>query len=52
MRVFSDPRALGRASPQDVCRMVQDWFAAQIAIKDADTQVRLLVESLRPVVAG
>lgn len=52
MRVFSDPRALGRASPQDVCRMVQDWFAAQIAIKDPDTQVRLLVESLRPVVAG
>lgn len=52
LRTFSDPRALGRAKPQDVCRMVQDWFAAQIAIKDGDAQLRLLVESLRPVVAG
>ena len=52
LRVFSDPRALGRASPQEVCRMVQDWFAAQIAIKDPASQLRLLVESLRPVVAG
>lgn len=52
LRTFSDPRALGRASPEQVCRMVQDWFAAQIAIKDQDAQSRLLVESLRPVVAG
>jgi hypothetical protein len=52
LRTFSDPRALGRASPQQVCRMVQDWFAAQIAIKDPASQLRLLVESLRPVVAG
>lgn len=52
MRMFSDPRALGRASPQQVCKMVQDWFAAQISIKDSEAQMRLLVESLRPVVAG
>ena len=52
LRTFSDPRALGRATPEQVCKMVQDWFAAQIAIKDQDTQLRLLVESLRPVVAG
>ena len=52
LRTFSDPRALGKASPQQVCRMVQDWFAAQIAIKDPASQLRLLVESLRPVVAG
>lgn len=52
LRTFSDPRALGRATPDQVCKMVQDWFAAQIAIKDPATQVRLLVESLRPVVAG
>jgi hypothetical protein len=32
--------------------MVQDWFAAQIAIKDPAVQLRLLIESLRPVVAG
>ena len=52
LRTFSDPRALGKASPQQVCKMVQDWFAAQIAIKDPAAQLRLLVESLRPVVAG
>jgi hypothetical protein len=52
LRTFSDPRALGKASPQQVCRMVQDWFAAQIGIKDPASQLRLLVESLRPVVAG
>lgn len=52
LQLFSDPRALSRASPGQVCKMVQDWFAAQIAIKDAEVQTRLLVESLRPVVAG
>lgn len=52
LQTFSDPRALGRAAPSQVCKMVQDWFAAQIAIKDPASQLRLLVESLRPVVAG
>ena len=52
LQTFSDPRALGRATPQQVCKMVQDWFAAQISIKDPAAQLRLLVESLRPVVAG
>ena len=52
LQTFSDPRALGRASPQQVCKMVQDWFTAQISIKDPAAQLRLLVESLRPVVAG
>jgi hypothetical protein len=32
--------------------MVQDWFAAQLAVKDEDVQLRLLVEALKPVVAG
>jgi hypothetical protein len=31
---------------------VHDWFAAQLALKDADMQLRLLVDSLKPVVAG
>jgi hypothetical protein len=35
-----------------VCKMVQDWFAAQLAITEPDIQVRLLFQSLRPVVAG
>ena len=52
LQLFSDPRALSRASQSQVCKMVQDWFAAQIAIKDSEVQTRLLVELLRPVVAG
>ncbi len=52
LALFSDPRALSRATPQKVCQMVQDWFAAQLALKDEDMQLRLLVEALKPVVAG
>jgi hypothetical protein len=52
LQLFSDPKALARAKPDVVCKMVQDWFAAQLSIKDRAVQVRLLVESLRPVVAG
>jgi GYF domain 2 len=52
LQMFSDARALATAPPEQVCKMVQDWFAAQVAIKDPAIQLRLLVESLRPVVAG
>jgi hypothetical protein len=50
--LFSDERALAHAGAAKVCQMVKDWFAAQLAIKDADMQLRLLVDSLKPVVAG
>jgi hypothetical protein len=52
LQLFSDERALSNAGPAKVCQMVRDWFAAQLAIKDADMQLRLLVESLKPIVAG
>ena len=52
MQLFSDERALSRAPPEKVCQLVHDWFAAQLAIKDQDIQLRLLVDSLKPVVAG
>ena len=52
MKLFSDERELARASPEKICQLVHDWFAAQLDLKDADVQLRLLVESLRPVVAG
>jgi hypothetical protein len=52
LQTFSDPRLLSRATPDRVCRMVHDWFAAHLAIQDTSIQLRLLVESLRPVVAG
>jgi len=51
-QLFSDERALARAGPEKVCQLVHDWFAAQLAIKDPDMQLRLLVDSLKPVVAG
>lgn len=52
IKLFSNPRALAQASPDEVCKLVQDWFAAQLAIEDEAVQVRLLIESLKPVVAG
>lgn len=52
LQLFSDARALSKAPPERVCKMVQDWFAAQLAVPDEPTQVRLLVETLKPVVAG
>lgn len=52
LQLFSDARSLARAAPERVCRMVQDWFAAQLAVGDEGVQVRLLIEALKPVVAG
>src|SRR5262249_23059842 len=52
LQLFSDEKALARAEPQKVCQMVHDWFAAQLGFRDTDAQMRLIVESLRPVVAG
>jgi GYF domain 2 len=52
MKLFSNERALAQATPEKVCQMVHDWFAAQLSLSDAEAQMRLLVESLRPVVAG
>ncbi len=52
MQLFSDERELARANPDKICQLVHDWFAAQLGLKDADVQLRLLVDSLRPVVAG
>jgi hypothetical protein len=52
LQLFSDARSLARAAPERVCRMVQDWFAAQLAVSDEEVKVRLLIEALKPVVAG
>lgn len=52
LQLFTDERALAQAPPGKVCQLVHDWFAAQLDVKDPDMQVRLLVDSLKPVVAG
>lgn len=49
---FSDPRRLSSSAPDKVCRMVQDWFTAQLSLKDPELQSRLLSESLKPLVQG
>ena len=52
LQLFTDERALSRATPEKVCQLVRDWFAAQLALKDQDMQLRLLADSLKPIVAG
>jgi hypothetical protein len=50
--LFTDANALSRAGPEKLCRLVQDWFAAQLAIGDGNMQLRLFVETLQPLFAG
>lgn len=52
IQLFADPKALAQAPNARVCKMVQDWFTAHLAIADPGAQERLLFETLRPVVAG
>ena len=52
LQVFSNPRLLSKREPDQVCRMVQDWFTAHLAVQDKAAQDRLLYETLKPVVAG
>jgi hypothetical protein len=52
MQLFSDSRRFGQAEPDKVCKMVTDWFQAQIEMTDPDAQLRLLADALKPVVAG
>ncbi len=52
IQLFADPKALAQAPRDRVCKMVQDWFSAHLAVKDAAAQERLLFETLRPVVSG
>ena len=52
LQLFTDAGALARASPEKVCQLVHDWFAAHFEIKDSDMQLRLLVETIKPVVGG
>lgn len=52
IKLFFDPKAFSRAPPERVCQMVQDLFTALLAIKDEPARDRLLVETLRHVMAG
>lgn len=52
IQLFANPKALSQAPPDRVCQMVQDWFTAHLNLENAETQERLLHETLKPVVAG
>lgn len=52
LQVFSNPRLLAKREPAQVCKMVQDWFSAHLAVPDQAIQDRLLYETLKPVVSG
>ncbi len=52
MRLFGDPQALSKAAAPKVCQLVTDWFKAQLMVGDPQVQSRLLVQSLKNVVAG
>lgn len=52
MQLFANPRELAQAPRERVCSMLQDWFAAHLAIQDQASQERLLFETLKPVVSG
>mgnify|MGYP000011632395 CR=1 FL=1 len=47
MQLFADPKALAQAPKDQVCKMVQDWFAAQLTVPDEQSQARLLGEALK-----
>ncbi len=52
MQLFANPKELAQAPRERVCSMLQDWFAAHLAIQDQASQQRLLFETLKPVVSG
>ncbi len=52
LQVFSNPKLLAKREPEQVCRMVQEWFVAHLAVQDKAVRDRLLYETLKPVVSG
>ena len=52
LQVFSNPKLLAKREPEQVCKLVQEWFIAHLAVPDAAVRERLLYETLKPVVTG
>ena len=52
LQVFSNPKLLAKREPEQVCKMVQEWFVAHLAVQDKSIRDRLLYETLKPVVSG
>jgi len=52
LQVFSNPKLLAKREPDQVCKMVQEWFMAHLAVANKTVRQRLLYETLKPVVSG
>lgn len=52
LQVFSNPKLLAKREPEQVCKMVQEWFVAHLSVQDKAVRERLLFETLKPVVSG
>ena len=52
VNLFSDSRSFAKAAPEQMCKMVIDWFEAQLEVKDSESQMRLISDALKPVIAG
>ena len=52
LQVFSNPKLLAKREPEQVCKMVQEWFVAHLAVQDKAVRDRLLFKTLKPVVSG
>ena len=52
LQVFSNPKLLAKREPEQVCKLVQEWFIAHLSVQDTAVRERLLYETLKPVVSG
>lgn len=52
LQAFSNPKLLAKREPEQVCKMVQEWFIAHLAVPNKDVRERLIYETLKPVVTG
>lgn len=51
-QVLASKQGLAQAEPDKVCQLVQEFFDAQLSLPDPEVQMRLLVDSLKPVLGG
>jgi hypothetical protein len=51
LQVFSNPKLLAKQEPVQICKMVQEWFVANLAVPDESARDRLLYESVKPIVS-
>lgn len=52
LQLFADPKGPTKTTPDRYCTMMQQFFAAHLAVEDAAAQERLLYRTLKLVVAG